>query len=884
MTSGTDTVRIKSKESRQSASLEEEKKERLLETEFASDTMGSHRENHQTGANDNRHRICVDIMNRKWKLRPNRWANTYAESVSGKFKQPTTSVDSLLFVVQFMFPNLAFAFGNYAGGGFKGGPRKLKHIFEDLPSDKTSRNDVPEKVERFLPASLSSPETSDQERNKIEKILRKMTGDCKMPVIRFLAWFLGKLWRYTFAKIEVSGIVEAQEAFRKAASNGSATVFLPTHRSHIDYLLLSYVCFGFNMPIPYIAAGENLNIPIIGPLLSSAGAFFIRRSMKGDQLYKDTLKEYLAFILNNGHPLEIFIEGGRTRTGIISDPKLGILNMIVSLVRQKKIPDVVFFPVALDYEKVMESEGYAGNLLGMKKQPESLIGLIRASMRIFMKRNHPGAALVNFGKTVSVSEVINEVDQSLQMFGDDEVESTDAVYTLALSGHVVRAQRDASTVTTVGVLATVLLGFSEGDLLLHSPHAALEPRFKWLLRIIKASGAHCAPDLHAIDKKVDWAGLIASGLRILNPIFKRIDVNCHTADSAAKRRLRLRYASGQIIPILAPFSIIATAYESVMMQKISEKSNTCVYVDEILNQAATLANIVLPHIDGAKIDRMTINSAFFSLCTIGAFKVKEKRVVTIPADDRLTIAEMLRTLRVLIAPSIAASYAVSLAFISGEDIEMQEKVVIAKTKSILYSQFDSKSKFSASNSSSSTSTFTTGAADNPASAEGIQKVEIEDSENMMDQLENSKILGQCLPETLSKAELAAAVKHLKSCNLITNYGGSKPGLASELLNRNTLSHSFSCGSFAVEQPPKGSAGKKEKKSTSSDPSAGLMVHSKPKLIAHLQLVKQFIFAEKIAPATDLGETFVYRRSKKTYMKIALAVLLFVASIRLYSKR
>jgi len=576
---------------------------------------------------------------------------------------------------------------------------------------------------------------------------------------------------------------------------------------------------------------------------------------------------------------------------MISDPKLGILNMIVSLVRLNLIQDVVFFPVALDYEKVAESEGYAGNLLGMKKQPESLIGLIKAAVRIFMKRNHPGSACVNFGKTVSVREVINEVNESLLMFGDDEVESSDAVYTLALSGHVVQAQREASTVTVAGILATVLLGFSEDDLLLSSPHSQLEPRFKWLLRILKASGAHCAADLHGVDKPVEWSSIIASALRILNPVFKRIDIDCHKSDSAAKRRLRLRYACGQIIPILAPYAIVSSAFESLLVKKqVGGEKQLCVHVDEVIGQACTLANVVLPHMDGAKVDRRSICSAFFNLCSLGSFKVKEKRVVILSdTNDAITIA-MLRTLRILIAPSIHASYAVGAALVSMVDeTEIKEKDVTLRAKELLYTHFDTKSESNSMSSTSSTSTFTNSSVEtDETSTLSNSKVEIEDIENMMDKLENAKLLKECLPETLSKAELTVAVKHLIKGNILHHNTDEELSLNRQLLKRNTLSHSFSCASFDTVAPQK----EKEKESSSSSPSkgksttpvSGLRIQNISKLVSHLKMVKSFMFHEHVAPAAELGETFVYRRSRKTYLKFAVAVALVLVAVRFYLKR
>src|SRR6185503_4923833 len=107
-------------------------------------------------------------------------------------------------------------------------------------------------------------------------------------------------------------------------------------------------------------------------------AFFIRRSFRGSSLYTVVFMSYLAAIMARGHPIEYFIEGGRSRTGRLLQPKTGMLAMTVrSFLRDSQRP-VVFLPVYFGYERIMEGSTYIGELSGKPKEKESVLGLLGA--------------------------------------------------------------------------------------------------------------------------------------------------------------------------------------------------------------------------------------------------------------------------------------------------------------------------------------------------------------------------------------------------------------------------------------------------------------------------------------------------------------------------
>lgn len=150
----------------------------------------------------------------------------------------------------------------------------------------------------------------------------EIVSDQSYRVIRFFHVLLSWLWNKLYDGIEVHHIEQV-----KTLAQAHEIVYIPCHRSHIDYLLLSYVLYHNGLTPPHIAAGRNLNLPIAGSLLRRAGAFFMRRSFQGDSLYKAVFDEYLHLMFVRGYSVEYFIEGGRSRTGRTLVPRTGMLSM-----------------------------------------------------------------------------------------------------------------------------------------------------------------------------------------------------------------------------------------------------------------------------------------------------------------------------------------------------------------------------------------------------------------------------------------------------------------------------------------------------------------------------------------------------------------------------
>ena len=228
----------------------------------------------------------------------------------------------------------------------------------------------------------------------------EISSDYSYGVVRALELFLNWLWTRLY-----DGIVLHRFEVVTRIAPGQEIVYVPCHRSHIDYLLLSYIIHRQGVTPPHIAAGANLNLPLVGPLLRRGGAFFLRRSLKGEALYAAVFHEYLHLMLARGFPLEYFIEGGRSRSGRMLTPKAGILGMTVhSFIREHARP-LVFVPVYIGYEKVIEGRTYLDELAGQAKQRESLLGLVmsvRSIKRVF------GKVHVNFGEPLALAGFLDE--------------------------------------------------------------------------------------------------------------------------------------------------------------------------------------------------------------------------------------------------------------------------------------------------------------------------------------------------------------------------------------------------------------------------------------------------------------------------------------------
>jgi glycerol-3-phosphate O-acyltransferase len=224
----------------------------------------------------------------------------------------------------------------------------------------------------------------------------EIAADYSPRFIAFMELLLTRVWNRLYDGVEV---LHAERL--ESASQGAQVVYVPCHRSHMDYLLLSYVIYTRGFAVPHVAGGINLNLPVVGRFLRKGGAFFLRRTFRGNPVYPIVFMTYLGVMMARGHPIEYFIEGGRSRTGRLLRPMTGMLAMTLRSYLADPARPVVFMPVYFGYERLVEAETYIGELSGRPKQKESVLGLVRA-LRVLKKRF--GRVYVSFGEPIPLAE------------------------------------------------------------------------------------------------------------------------------------------------------------------------------------------------------------------------------------------------------------------------------------------------------------------------------------------------------------------------------------------------------------------------------------------------------------------------------------------------
>lgn len=292
---------------------------------------------------------------------------------------------------------------------------------------------------------------------------REIAANYSHAFVRFMEHALAWLWNRLY-----DGVVFGHEATLAEVAQGNEIIYVPCHRSHMDYLLLGYAIYAHGYAVPHTAAGVNLNLPVVGRFLRQGGAFFIRRSFGGNALYTVVFMKYLAAIMARGHPIEYFIEGGRSRTGRLLQPKTGMLNMTVrSFLRDPQRP-VVFVPVYFGYERLVEGATYVGELSGRPKEKESVWGLL-GSLQVLRQRF--GQVHVNLGEPIRLSEILDGADSEWRTRGIDDEERVPWLARVVdeLAARIMRHINAAAAVTPVNLLAVTLLAMprqalSEGDL------------------------------------------------------------------------------------------------------------------------------------------------------------------------------------------------------------------------------------------------------------------------------------------------------------------------------------------------------------------------------------------------------------------------------------
>ena len=269
-----------------------------------------------------------------------------------------------------------------------------------------------------------------------------------------------QIWKRAFSGVEVRGLERVVACVKK-----NPVVLVPCHRSHFDYMVLSYIFREHFLSPPHIAAGINLSFWPITSLLRGSGAFFIRRTFEDNELYKMVFHRYLAAMIREGYTLEFFIEGGRSRTGKILTPKLGMLTGLVRAFLQGVRRDLYLVPVSISYGRIAEESAYDAELSGASKQRESFGALIRA--RSVLTQGH-GTVYVSFGDPMSMRATLGDrLERFRAEVSPPEIEEEKRRFIQKLGFRILREVNEVAIVGATSLSATVLLSAPGGTSTFH---------------------------------------------------------------------------------------------------------------------------------------------------------------------------------------------------------------------------------------------------------------------------------------------------------------------------------------------------------------------------------------------------------------------------------
>lgn len=384
---------------------------------------------------------------------------------------------------------------------------------------------------------------------------------------RFLDWVFHRI--YQGIEVDREGLQRIREQARKGP-----VVLLPSHKSHLDYLLISYVFWRSGLQLPLIAAGDNLAFWPAGPILRRCGAFFIRRSFKGARLYTTLVDAYVRKILKEGYAIEFFPEGGRSRSGKLLPPKVGLLSMVADAADANGT-EVAYVPIAIGYEKIVEQRSYLEELSGGEKKKEDAGALLTRAPRVLAAKY--GRAYLHIGEILQFSYSRGphgaaslpppaEAGEGPATARAAKRAALDRMQArrneiAALARRVTYEINRVTPVTPTALVATALLGVRRRGL----AREELLARVDELVAELKALGAQFASSLavayaggrrpyrvDAIDQAIHLF-VEASLLRVHGPASEAI---YQVPDD---RRLELDFYKNNLIHFFVPGALVATA-------------------------------------------------------------------------------------------------------------------------------------------------------------------------------------------------------------------------------------------------------------------------------------------------------------------------------------
>ncbi|KAK9747487.1 Acyltransferase [Popillia japonica] len=431
---------------------------------------------------------------------------------------------------------------------------------------------------------------------RARKILKDMRSTLSDFLLRFTSWVLYKLLPCFLTSVVVHP--RQIEMLKQAGSTDLPLIFLPLHRSHLDYILMSFILLNNNVRSPLVASGDNLRIPFFGSLLRSLGAFYIKRRIdpvmgRKDHVYRAVLHTYMNECLRAGHNIEFFLEGGRTRTGKPCLPKYGILSVIVEAFMDGTIEDALLVPVSINYEKLVDGN-FIREQLGQPKEMETFGSAIKGIWHVL--NSNYGMMRIDFNQPFSLRELVktfntngkssnNAFNKTLKsnpsttsLYGTDIVSEEHKSLVESISKHVIYDCAQSMAVMSTNAVTFLLLNKYRKGVIIDELVNALDELREDLLSIRRDFG-FTGDSLDVINYAVELLGPAVirkeriNGEEIIKPV------------AVLPNIIELTYYSNTLTTVYALQSIIATAVFSL------DTSLGFINQDDLLETALDLCNI-----------------------------------------------------------------------------------------------------------------------------------------------------------------------------------------------------------------------------------------------------------------------------------------------------
>ena len=386
-------------------------------------------------------------------------------------------------------------------------------------------------------------------RKEARKYLEEIASDYNEIFIEIWAKILSWLWNniYDGVVVDGEGIAKIRQVSKKMPF-----VIIPCHRSHIDYLLLSYSFYKNNIQMPFVAAGTNMSFFPMGYIFRKSGAFFLRRSFKGNELYAEVFARYIKVLLKEGLPLEFFIEGGRSRTGKMVMPKYGLLSMILQAFQEKACDDLAAIPVYIGYDRVIEEKAYLKELGGAPKEKEKTTDMIRSGKLL---RKRYGRVYMNVGEPILLKSYLAAQEKPIE---EMTVAERQSLYR-RIGYTIVRAINKVSVVTPFALTSSGLLCYDRRGISLGELREVLTLFFDYLSSQKVSFAMTFADREKAVGEALnlfDQSGLI-SRMGAEEEEEEEVEEIVYSLED--DKRMNLEYYKNNILHYFLPVSFVATS-------------------------------------------------------------------------------------------------------------------------------------------------------------------------------------------------------------------------------------------------------------------------------------------------------------------------------------